>query len=123
VFLVVHPAGIEFEYFESQRTLRLAKLEGICSDCDAYVEKPFAETMEDNRIALKPVQQSGKIVQVGSQRRSGGNYRAGGEFIMSGKFGYIIAGRMTTDSRSFLSYSRHDYFRRILCNIFSIGNG
>ncbi|MEX2601354.1 MAG: glucuronate isomerase [Balneolaceae bacterium] len=24
---------------------------------------------------------------------------------------------MTTDSRSFLSYSRHDYFRRILCNI------
>jgi glucuronate isomerase len=24
---------------------------------------------------------------------------------------------MTTDSRSFLSYARHDYFRRILCNI------
>jgi glucuronate isomerase len=27
---------------------------------------------------------------------------------------------MLTDSRSFLSYPRHDYFRRILCNI--IGN-
>src|SRR5437667_1183337 len=27
---------------------------------------------------------------------------------------------MITDSRSFLSYSRHDYFRRILCNI--LGN-
>ena len=25
---------------------------------------------------------------------------------------------MLTDSRSFLSYSRHDYFRRILCNMF-----
>ena len=25
---------------------------------------------------------------------------------------------MTTDSRSFLSYSRHEYFRRILCNMF-----
>ena len=24
---------------------------------------------------------------------------------------------MITDSRSFLSYSRHDYFRRLLCNI------
>ena len=24
---------------------------------------------------------------------------------------------MLTDSRSFLSYSRHEYFRRILCNI------
>ena len=24
---------------------------------------------------------------------------------------------MLTDSRSFLSYSRHEYFRRILCNL------
>jgi glucuronate isomerase len=24
---------------------------------------------------------------------------------------------MLTDSRSFLSYARHDYFRRLLCNI------
>ena len=24
---------------------------------------------------------------------------------------------MLTDSRSFLSYSRHEYFRRILCNV------
>jgi glucuronate isomerase len=27
---------------------------------------------------------------------------------------------MLTDSRSFLSYTRHEYFRRILCNI--LGN-
>lgn len=26
---------------------------------------------------------------------------------------------MLTDSRSFLSYSRHDYFRRLLCNLFA----
>ena len=26
---------------------------------------------------------------------------------------------MLTDSRSFLSYSRHEYFRRILCNLFA----
>ena len=25
---------------------------------------------------------------------------------------------MLTDSRSFVSYSRHEYFRRILCNLF-----
>jgi len=25
---------------------------------------------------------------------------------------------MITDSRSFLSYTRHEYFRRILCNLF-----
>ena len=27
---------------------------------------------------------------------------------------------MLTDSRSFLSYARHDYFRRIMCNM--VGN-
>ena len=27
---------------------------------------------------------------------------------------------MLTDSRSFLSYARHDYFRRIFCNL--VGN-
>ncbi|MEH6308952.1 glucuronate isomerase [Olivibacter sp. CPCC 100613] len=32
---------------------------------------------------------------------------------------------MLTDSRSFLSYSRHDYFRRLLCNLFAtdVNNG
>ena len=32
---------------------------------------------------------------------------------------------MLTDSRSFLSYPRHEYFRRILCNLFGrdIENG
>ena len=26
---------------------------------------------------------------------------------------------MTTDSRSILSYSRHEYFRRVICNLFA----
>ena len=32
---------------------------------------------------------------------------------------------MITDSRSFLSYPRHEYFRRLLCNLFGeeIENG
>lgn len=32
-----------------------------------------------------------------------------------GVLGYFVG--MLTDSRSFLSYTRHDYFRRILCNL------
>lgn len=27
---------------------------------------------------------------------------------------------MLTDSRSFLSYTRHEYFRRILCNLIGV---
>ena len=35
------------------------------------------------------------------------------------KVGETVVG-MLTDSRSFLSYTRHEYFRRLLCNI--LGN-
>lgn len=62
---------------------------------DAYVEKPFAETMEDNRAALAAVKKSGIIVQIGSQRRSGRNYHAAAEYIKSGKFGDIVMVEMT----------------------------
>src|SRR5919106_4992130 len=65
----------------------LHAIEAVKAGCDAYVEKPFAESMEDARAALKAVKESGKIVQIGSQRRSGANYHAADEFIKSGKFG------------------------------------
>jgi len=64
-------------------------IEAVKAGCDAYCEKPFAESMADNRAALKAIKESGKIVQIGSQRRSGANYRAADEFIKSGKFGDI----------------------------------
>ena len=63
--------------------------EAVKAGCDAYVEKPFAETMEDNRMAFKAIKASNRIVQIGSQRRSGSNYKAAEEFIKSGKFGPI----------------------------------
>src|SRR5450631_2152 len=70
-------------------------IQAVESGCDAYVEKPFAETMEDNRAALKAIKASGKIVQIGSQRRSGVNYMAANDFIRSGKFGNIVMVEMT----------------------------
>lgn len=73
----------------------LHAVEAVNAGCDAYVEKPFAETMSDNRAALRAVKASGKIVQVGSQRRSGANYLAANEYIKSGKFGPISFVEMT----------------------------
>jgi predicted dehydrogenase len=73
----------------------LHTIEAVNAGCDAYVEKPFAETMEDNRAALKAVKESGRIVQIGSQRRSGANYVAANEFIQSGKFGPITIVELT----------------------------
>ena len=70
-------------------------IEAVRAGCDAYIEKPFAETMEDNRAALKAVKETGKIVQIGSQRRSGTNYKAAAEFVRSGKFGDITMVELT----------------------------
>ncbi len=67
----------------------LHTIEAVKAGVDVYCEKPFAETMEDNRAALKAVKASKSIVQIGSQRRSGPNYAAAADFIQSGKFGPI----------------------------------
>lgn len=63
--------------------------EAVNNKFDVYCEKPFAETMEDARMALKAVKSSKQVFQIGSQRRSGGNYKAASEFIKDGKFGDI----------------------------------
>ena len=73
----------------------LHAIEAVKAGKDAYVEKPFAETMEDNRAALKAIKASKNIVQIGSQRRSGGNYTAAADFIQSGKFGSITMVELT----------------------------
>jgi len=73
----------------------LHAIEAVQAGKDAYVEKPFAETMADNRAALKAIKASDRIVQVGSQRRSGANYAAAAAFIQSGKFGDITMVELT----------------------------
>ncbi|MDO6430815.1 Gfo/Idh/MocA family oxidoreductase [Flavitalea sp. BT771] len=73
----------------------LHTVEAVQAKCDVYCEKPFAETMEDARMALGAVRRSGCIVQIGSQRRSGKNYQAAADFIASGKFGPITTVELT----------------------------
>ena len=70
-------------------------IEAVEAGCDAYCEKPFAETMADARKALKIASGSGRIIQIGSQRRSAPNYQAACEYINSGKFGPITMVEMS----------------------------
>lgn len=70
-------------------------VEAVKAGCDAYCEKPFAETMEDARIALRIAKESDRIIQIGSQRRSAPNYHAACDFIKSGKFGQITMVEMS----------------------------
>jgi predicted dehydrogenase len=70
-------------------------VEAVNAGRDAYVEKPTAHTMSDARAFLAAVKRTGKIVQVGTQRRSTPSYQKAAEYIKSGAFGDIVMVEMT----------------------------
>ena len=70
-------------------------VEAVMSGRDAYVEKPLAHNMPDARAIRQAVHDSGRIVQIGTQRRSSPVYQAAYDYIRSGKFGEIVSVLMT----------------------------
>ena len=70
-------------------------VEAVNAGRDAYVEKPTAHTMDDARRFRAAVHKTGKIVQVGTQRRSTPSYIKAAEYIKSGAFGDIVMVEMT----------------------------
>ena len=70
-------------------------VEAVRAGRDAYVEKPLANTMEDARAIRQAVKETGKIVQIGTQRRSEPVYQRAYDYIKSGKFGDIVMVEMT----------------------------
>lgn len=70
-------------------------VEAVRAGRDAYIEKPLANTMEDARAILKAVEETKRVVQIGTQRRSSVKYIRANEFIRSGKFGDIVSVEMT----------------------------
>lgn len=87
------PDAVILSTADFQHALMLA--DAVNAGCDVYCEKPFAETMDDANVGLDAAKKTGKVIQIGSQRRSGQNYKAAHDFIQSGKFGKIIAVEMT----------------------------
>lgn len=70
-------------------------VEAVTSGRDAYVEKPLAHNMPDARAIRQAVHDSGRIVQIGTQRRSSPVYQAAYDYIRSGKFGEVVSVLMT----------------------------
>ncbi len=70
-------------------------IEAVNAGRDAYVEKPTAHRMEDARDFRDAVHKTGKIVQVGTQRRSTPSYMKAYDYIQSGQFGDIVMVEMT----------------------------
>ncbi len=70
-------------------------VEAVRAGRDAYVEKPMAHTMSDARAIRQAVKETGKVVQIGTQRRSSPVYQNAYDYIRSGKFGAIVSVLMT----------------------------
>lgn len=56
---------------------------------DVYVEKPLGKSIEEGRAMLEAARRHERVVQMGTQWRSGEHYRAAVEFIQSGKIGKV----------------------------------
>lgn len=70
-------------------------VEAMRANQDAYIEKPLAHTMQNARAIRDAVKHAGRIVQIGTQRRSARNYQQAADYLKSGKFGDIVFADMT----------------------------
>lgn len=64
-------------------------LEAVRAGRDAYVEKPLASQMSEAQAILKAVQETKRIVQIGTQRRSSASVQNAKAFLASGEFGAL----------------------------------
>ncbi len=62
-------------------------IDAVKAGKDAYLEKPMAHSLEDSKEIVKAVQASGRIVQVGNQRRSGKHWEKARDMVAAGKIG------------------------------------
>lgn len=56
---------------------------------DVYLESPSTHTVTEGPAMIQTVQQTGRIVQVGLQQRSGSHFRSAVESVRSGRLGQV----------------------------------
>jgi predicted dehydrogenase len=64
---------------------------------DVYVEKPLTLFQREGRWMIDVAQRTNRIVQVGTQQRSGGHYQRARELIRDGKLGRVTSVRMVSN--------------------------
>ena len=66
---------------------------------DVYVEKPDGHNVEEGRRMVAAMKKHNRIVQMGTQARSGSHYLAAMEYIRSGKLGKCLVAKAWESSR------------------------
>lgn len=64
-------------------------LDAVAAGKDVYVEKPMAHTVEEGFRVMEAVRKSGRVVQVGTQRRSFDLFLEGKRLMDSGRLGPV----------------------------------
>lgn len=64
-------------------------LDALRSGRDVYCEKPLTLTVDEGRLLVDCAKQTGKILQVGTQQRSSGEFQTAVALVQSGRLGKI----------------------------------
>jgi len=80
---------------------------------DVYVEKPLAHFLDDALEVVRVVRDSGRVVQVGTQRRSSPRYRAAAEFAQSGRFGEVLGVELSWNVNDSRKWRREEEVARL----------
>jgi len=56
---------------------------------DVYIEKPLSQTIQEGQLMRDAARKYNRVVQVGTQRRSGQHFRSAIDYVASGKLGKV----------------------------------
>ena len=72
----------------------LATIMACAAGKDVYVEKPLTLFVQEGRWMTEAARRYQRIVQVGTQQRSGPHYQKARELVQAGYFGKVLSARM-----------------------------
>jgi predicted dehydrogenase len=67
----------------------LVALEALRKGKDVYCEKPLTLTIDEGKVLVKAVRETGRVFQVGSQQRSDARFRLACELVRNGRIGKV----------------------------------
>jgi predicted dehydrogenase len=77
----------------------LATILACQANKDVYVEKPASHNLVEGRRMIEAAQKYGRVVQHGTQSRSGAHYQTAIEFLRSGQLGRVLMAKAVNNQK------------------------